>query len=1186
MSAGENTVLVLEPEGLSNITFDMTVTTGAASGYVVDCASLRLAEGDRLEVEYSEGSKIDGGRVANARGPLVAVTFDVIVSDDNRATMIGYADALIAAATNPSGGNLRFRPDGVSSRSTYYPYLQSLAPSLAQLPGNRWDAPPSDGIYRTILSVSLMTRPFPTSDPSSPSQVLSATTIRNTDDGTRDNYVTIPSASIIGSRDALARLVAHPLTSEIGRLIIARRTSGLDNFQAVYYTSTARPPSAGWTTVSDASRVGGNYYTCQPVANDVEYGRRYTIANWEDHQGTAAIIVGYKAHGEGSADDWTIKAAWSIANTPLEGEAKAIESLKEWRILVLAEFDIPETEMSTDEALDLYIDVYVTRTAGIGTISVDFIQLMYTDECILDLSAPADAGASTSHNIQVDNLEDIEIAHIINQADNKLQYIMNAVGTPGMITLDPNVINRLDVLWERSSTSYTDDFSDYGGYWAKIADFEPDEAWDVSTAYSLFCAVVWASAHGSIGHFPSGYTVDIVNGSLDTATLVSGGKMRADGNDLRTLCNGVEIGRQIVGMNTASTKVWCNIPEFRSAVSLTINGAINVAGTVNSIAFNEPINNLPATGYGRIIKIENELYQYTIKNDATKTISGVTRAAFNTSRAGHNNGTTAYWIQNEITIAYGDANAQPPTASIATLSIDTSASTNASWRYSVFSAWDTYLSWPYPSRIYGTTKTPFSYEGSLAILGINIAGEHNGRASIANPCGISNVNITGGLRYTQYATLSRFNGQIQSKAFGATSWATEYAITDPTVQYTWQAWNRSEVVSSAEYVALYLQNDYDPAGGEDSYIEMATAILTLAAPPTITVGSEITDDLTSYCVEGSQCQPVITTPTVIGQINMDAPSPWPFPDTAFLTFYHHITTAASSTAQAIRVRLKVDESNYYQYTINKSQAESTDVDYYEAILLSDFSETGSPTLATVETVELYCTTNAGSYTIYVDDVRLVAADPGDAATYNGTGTVWDLDSGTWHVYELDSVAKALGQIEIGAGVEKTALLHTDYGNDIKFYAKCRAKRDDGKVGLVFRASDGTAGSEDLYAFLIDTANNQALLYDYAAGTPTTLGTSTFTCDKNTDYYLGVSVRGTIIECNASADLATLWNSENEMFDTTDGTHTSGQVGFMTIGTLGRFTDMRIDGVGDRHVPSDQLSLAVWSVFRTIAPFSA
>jgi len=1202
MGNGDNTTAILHPSEGSDITFDCTVSTteNAGYGYILDVGSLRLKLGDRRSVNYSEGSANDGGEVANNRGKLVDVSFDVVVTGRTRAEMIQLVSALETAVGLPDGGTLEWKPDdlGAGVRSTYFEYLTSEVPQLKARSGNRFDAAPTgtptEPRYRVQLEVTLKTQPWAKSDPDTPVTVLTSTTLENADDASRDNYATVLSTSLVGDKPALTRVTVTPQTSnaDIGRVIISRRTEGLTNFQAMYRTASYLEPTAAWSAPSDANRVGGAYYKCTPAQNDVDYGLRYTVSNWEDHRGSAAIAVIYKAFGEHPDDDWDIHAAWSIADTPFTGEAKSIQELYCWRVLILSEIDIPETEMSAIGDLDLYIDIYVTRKDGTGSIGIDAISLVFTDEAVVEASPLGDEGASTSHKIVVENL-DGELAHIMNTSNSKLQYVMNPLGTPGLIKLKPGVNNRLDVLWERAVAGIEDDFTGYGAYWQRIGSFETTETW-TGSKYHRFYAVRWR-----ITTAQDLYPVDIASASLNTAALVTAGKMNSSGNDLRVLLDGEEVDRWIGNANTTTTRVWIAL-DFDADIPMTLNG--DITATATSLVVSGTITSLPTSG---IIQIGSEIITYTGKS--SQTLTGLTRGAKGSTAAAHSSGANVYWIQHDVEMVYGNPDASAPTLnSEYSPAFDADISTNELWYFSSFGE---YGSGHYRMGLEGGTNDfldeitgtgnhywyEWDHDGSgtgdydeLGIRVISISGTGQGgteRLTWYNPCGIVAAEFVDGEKYCE--SLANWDAEVQSSTNGS-GWTTEYDIPAPSLVSTWESWSHDDNSFPADtlYVATYISTPYT---GSTQYhrLEYSEIELTFDSDnvPAVTDCGEQDAVDTTNMVESSQCLMVFD----LENSGMDVRTltgafTFPFVTSSFVCVHTHMDVRTGCTAQSLRLRLYTDASNYYQKTWSYTES-AGEYDKHEEDLLSGFSTTGSPDLNDIQEIELYATATGGGLILYVDDLRVVAADPDDSAAHNDTATVWDFESGTWHVYELDGTTKYLGQLEINSGVEKTALVHANYGADVAFCAQCQAKRDDGIVGLVFRCTDATGGSEDCYAFLLDTANDQLLLREYVAGTPSNVATAvSYTLATDTDYYLGVKVQGSVIQCFISTSRSTLFLSTNRQFNTTDSTHSSGQCGLMTIGTIGRFTNVDLDGIQDRHVPGDQVTLVVQAVFQTAMPF--
>ncbi len=68
-------------------------------------------------------------------------------------------------------------------------------------------------------------------------------------------------------------------------------------------------------------------------------------------------------------------------------------------------------------------------------------------------------------------------------------------------------------------------------------------------------------------------------------------------------------------------------------------------------------------------------------------------------------------------------------------------------------------------------------------------------------------------------------------------------------------------------------------------------------------------------------------------------------------------------------------------------------------------------------------------------------------------------------------------------------------------------------------------------------------------------------------------------------LAQVCNATNRIFDVTYAGMSGGNLGFISIGTLGRFDDMYVERNSTGLVPADQVSVAASALFRTIYPFS-
>jgi len=835
------TTFILDPDDYSAITFNVVTPEGAEGGYTqsnysVLLSSIDLNEEARIRFEYAQYQHREGGEVRDTRYPLVPITFTARVVGLGDTIDVRIEDLLekcsdLMRAIYNSNGYLRYKPDGMGATvlDTYYRYIQSVLPRPLMGEKEYWARSRMTGGSTTYLEgipsrqfeITLMTQPIAMSDPDNPYETMTASERYNIGDG--DDHLTIAAAMVKGSVPATTRILAQPLTAgadaAIGTLWIAKRTSGLANFVSTYLTATHQAPVGVWSTVVDPDRCGNAYYRCTPAVSNAIYATRFTISDWAANKGRAAILIVARNNGT-NADDFDIYYRWAIANYPLVGEKKQLSQIESWEPLLLGEIDLPETEMSSQEDLDLYIDICVVRTAGSGTLDIDGIKLFYTDEAAIQVDMPSGEGASTTHSFLLENFDE-EIAHAVVHATDKLAYICNPYGD--FLTLEPDVDNRIDVAWKRYILAALEiDFSEYGDNWQGIASMETSENW---------------------------------------------------------------------------------------------------------------------------------------------------------------------------------------TGDISTISADQSVEGDAC----LHSTWDNNMS------------------VSLVIDALD---------------------------------LSTFN-----------------------------------------FICLF----------------------------------------------------------------------------GFL-----IRSGATYT-----LRLKTDSSNYYYYNYVAAGAGSEK--HHFVIKVGDFSTTGSPSWGSINEIEFLAAIGAAVPEFYIDDLRASVADPDDANAYNETGDVWDFPSGEWHIYELEGATKYLGQIESGSGVEYVALVHTDYGADVKYRAKCRVRTTYGEAqrqaGLVFRATDGTSGSEDFYAFLFDPDFDELLLREYVAGVPSNVVAAVSrSLDIDTDYYLGVQTNGTSIKCYFSSILASLWDTSSKVFDTTDSTHTSGQCGLMTRTGLGRFTDVRLESLKDLHIPGDRIQLTAHSVFRTIYPF--
>jgi len=292
---------------------------------------------------------------------------------------------------------------------------------------------------------------------------------------------------------------------------------------------------------------------------------------------------------------------------------------------------------------------------------------------------------------------------------------------------------------------------------------------------------------------------------------------------------------------------------------------------------------------------------------------------------------------------------------------------------------------------------------------------------------------------------------------------------------------------------------------------------------------------------------------------------------------------------------------------------SSDISYYYAtvdsiaggynfitIKKSDFVEQSSPDLSKIKKLEFifYPKDPCGhAITLRLDYLRIEKADPDNANVPNATGDVWNFqpEAGAWTITEditEDSPGATLACFDVDAGVEKVALLDKNIPNDIRLRARVYDKTFSGTVGVLWRAGEDclTEGTEDGYALTVGAGGNHVSVVRYDNGTPTTLYTTGMDIDSGRWYTLGVESKDDEHRVYAALS-STLLYDDSKVFEgdylkksLTDATYSSGDVGFLSQSTLGRFDDVVIESIEDKVVPADQITVSGQVVFRTIAPF--
>lgn len=359
--------------------------------------------------------------------------------------------------------------------------------------------------------------------------------------------------------------------------------------------------------------------------------------------------------------------------------------------------------------------------------------------------------------------------------------------------------------------------------------------------YRSFLRVAWSLDEAYI-RYPFCITVN-------TAALVTAGKMQADGDDLRIWNNGAEVDRWIASgtMNTTATKVWVNL-DFKAQATCVLNQNIGSGDTPTEIDITGDISAFPSDG---ILLINSELFTYTGRTASSFT--GVTRAYGETTAGTHSGGATIAWIQHDLWLVYGNSTATAPSPNDDYKPIfDTATSTNSSWVYADFgnnagtrtgAAWSytsgTNVAWAYMQRYTGTHDTVADPWGVVGMHGYGAGTEVYGRWSFYNPCGITAYTMSGDYKISSVSMSGWIYFRTESSVNGSS------IVVDGNISYVrddiWHSWSTTvSPLSDKRYISLFA--DFFCTGGYslDLYAEIASATITLNSSnvPTVTIGTE------------------------------------------------------------------------------------------------------------------------------------------------------------------------------------------------------------------------------------------------------------------------------------------------------------------------------------------------------------
>jgi len=364
------------------------------------------------------------------------------------------------------------------------------------------------------------------------------------------------------------------------------------------------------------------------------------------------------------------------------------------------------------------------------------------------------------------------------------------------------------------------------------------------------------------------YPIELTGGGWNTSTEVGAGRMQADADDLRVVCNDVEIPRFVAGANGASTKVW-SVFQLSEPVTLLLSGnmgtgAITSMNFRHTLAIKSALKRLPPKF---TLQIGNEYFfcSTAVPNKFTCTVDG--RAGLGSTAASHSDGDTVYWIEHVVWVLYGNSSAAAPDLDTSKLPIfDTTNSTNTSWVYTDFVDADGLRSGAWRGSLISSasdvadgstgrgtsdiyTATHVTEADPASVAGIQIAAYQKSGAWKAetasvewtweNPCGCTTIASASG---EKYRTGVDWPTTVALQRASGSTWANVSTQATPGSAASWTAWSIGSTALGATYQKLRLCMGGSIRAAASAYaaIEMTAITLTLdnTRTPSVTFGAQ------------------------------------------------------------------------------------------------------------------------------------------------------------------------------------------------------------------------------------------------------------------------------------------------------------------------------------------------------------
>lgn len=387
---------------------------------------------------------------------------------------------------------------------------------------------------------------------------------------------------------------------------------------------------------------------------------------------------------------------------------------------------------------------------------------------------------------------------------------------------------------------------------------------------------------------------------LDTAALVAAGKIQSDGDDLRVFRDGVEIDRQLSGMNTTDTHII--VTTFMPAkAELTLKTAIASTDTVTEIVLNYTTANKTALSgmpnAGRVIldsaigSTDSEEFTYTARTitDTKLSLTVNARSVRGTTASTFAANANVRYLPYDFSLLYGNATATAPTIDETRKPIESLTSRNTSFIYTNYGDEAGLRSgiWDQALQVYGNSNmTGWKHYTStndtgdtdpFTAMGLNATPSEytrtGNRIGYTNALlvwqkyfmdGITSISASGDISQTVYNVPTiKMEGIPSGGALYTLFTVSPQASTD---YDTWTTWTKATTDSTVASNTIGLRWGVTGSlkGTADDYlkVELSSLTVNLANPPHIKIRGEASNskiDITIHNDTTGESFQVVTT---------------------------------------------------------------------------------------------------------------------------------------------------------------------------------------------------------------------------------------------------------------------------------------------------------------------------------------